>query len=141
MGDEPKDLASRYPNLDPIEPGEKRNPTGINGATRLAMARKFLDEKAEPTSRKTRIENVLTAMYATSIDRRRRDHVSAGTVLLKYYLGLPPQAHFLSVTNDDQGAEKDPLELALEELVRRSKAEKENTILEVEATVKTIEDQ
>jgi hypothetical protein len=33
----------------------------------------------------------MRAIYATAIDRRRKDHVAAARVLLAYEAGLPPQ--------------------------------------------------
>lgn len=89
MADGPKLLETRYRGLRPIKPGEVRNPTGRNGATAITELRRFMDERAEPTSRRTRGENLWLALYTTALDRRRRDHVAAARVLLAYHLGKP----------------------------------------------------
>ncbi len=90
--DEPKALIPRYAGLRPIRKGEVRNPLGRNGKFNIDELRKYLSGKAEPSSPHTRRENILLALYTTSIDRRRRDHVAAARVLLAYDLGLPAQA-------------------------------------------------
>jgi hypothetical protein len=86
----------RNQNLRCIRSGEVRNPTGRNGKARLEEFREFLSGKAEPTSSRTRWENVVLALYTTAIDRRRRDHVAAVRVVLSYDLGQPPQTVDLS---------------------------------------------
>ena len=101
MADEDENHHPRYPNLQPIQSGEVRNPTGRNGKVRVDKVREYLDEKAEPSSRHNRRENILLALYSTSIDRRRRDHVAAARVLLAYDLGLPPQALQIDHSNND----------------------------------------
>ncbi len=94
-------LSTRYPNLRPIKAGEVRNPTGRNGKARLEEFREYLNEKAETSSSHTRWGNVLRALYATAIDRRRRDHVAAIRVILAYELGLPTQALQLDHSSTD----------------------------------------
>ena len=79
----------RNTNLRPIAPGEVRNPAGKNGVTKVAELRAYLDERAEPTSRRTRRENLLASIYATALDRRRHDHIPAARLLLAYDLGKP----------------------------------------------------
>jgi hypothetical protein len=98
--EDPLDI-SRYPNLRPIKSGEVRNPTGRNGKMRIDELRDYLNGKAEPSSPHTRRQNILLALYTTSIDRRRRDHVSAARVLLAYDLGLPAQALQVDHSNTD----------------------------------------
>jgi hypothetical protein len=83
-----------------IKPGEVRNPTGRNGKLRLDEFREYLSGKAVPSSPQTRRESILVALYTTSIDRRRRDHVAAARVLLSYDLGLPTQA--IDISNPDE---------------------------------------
>src|SRR5512147_3259508 len=78
-----------------------RNPNGRNGKLRLAELRDYLSGKAEPTSQHTRRENIILALYATSIDRRRRDHIAAARVLLAYDLGLPAQALQVDHSSED----------------------------------------
>jgi hypothetical protein len=58
----------------------------------LEAFREYLDAKAEPSSSRTRRENVLLALYATAIDQRRRDQIATVRVILAYDLGLPTQA-------------------------------------------------
>jgi hypothetical protein len=94
-------LRLRYPNLRPIKAGEVRNPTGRNGKARLEEFREYLSEKAEVSSSHTRWGNILRALYATAIDRRRRDHVAAIRVILAYELGLPTQALQLDHSSTD----------------------------------------
>ena|ERR1035441_10591470 len=101
MADDKNDHSLRHPNLRPIKQGEVRNPSGRNGKIRLDKIRKYLSGKAEPSSRHTRRENILLALYTTSIDRRRRDHVAAARVLLAYDLGLPAQALQVDHSNTD----------------------------------------
>jgi hypothetical protein len=102
MGDEePKALVPRYAGLRPIQKGEVRNPLGRNGKFKIDDLRNYLNGKAEPTSPHTRRENILLALYTTSIDRRRRDHVAAARVLLAYDLGLPTQALQVDHSNTD----------------------------------------
>jgi hypothetical protein len=99
--EESKTLVPRYPGLRPIKAGEVRNPLGRNGKMRIDELRDYLNGKAEPTSPHTRRENILLALYTTSIDRRRRDHVAAARVLLAYDLGLPAQALQVDHSNTD----------------------------------------
>ena len=99
--EEPKALVPRYAGLQPIQKGEVRNPLGRNGKFKIDELRKYLSEKAEPSSPHTRRENLLLALYTTSIDRRRRDHVAAARVLLAYDLGLPAQALQVDHSNTD----------------------------------------
>jgi hypothetical protein len=99
--EEPKALVPRYAGLRPIQKGEVRNPLGRNGKFKIDELRKYLSEKAEPSSPHTRRENLLLALYTTSIDRRRRDHVAAARVLLAYDLGLPAQALQVDHSNTD----------------------------------------
>jgi hypothetical protein len=100
MDDETNALAPRYAGLRPIKPGEVRNPTGRNGKLRLDEFREYLSGKAVPSSPQTRRESILVALYTTSVDRRRRDHVAAARVLLSYDLGLPTQA--IDISNPDE---------------------------------------
>jgi hypothetical protein len=101
MAEDKNDRPLGYPNLRPIKRGEVRNSTGRNGKVRLDELREYLNEKTEPSSRHTRRENILLALYSTSIDRRRRDHVAAARVLLAYDLGLPAQALQVDHSNTD----------------------------------------
>ena len=102
MGDEdPNATAPRPTGLRPIQKGEVRNPLGRNGKFNIDELRKYLSGKAEPSSPHTRRENILLALYTTSIDRRRRDHVAAARVLLTYDLGLPAQALQVDHSNAD----------------------------------------
>ena len=64
----------------------------MTGKARLEQFREYLSAKAEPSSPRTRRENVLLALYATAIDQRRRDQIAAVRVILAYDLGLPSQA-------------------------------------------------
>lgn len=64
----------------------------MTGKARLEQFREYLSAKAEPSGPRTRRENVLLALYATAIDRRRRDQIAAVRVILAYDLGLPTQA-------------------------------------------------
>jgi len=99
--EEPKALVPRYAGLRPVQKGEVRNPLGRNGKFKIDELRKYLSGKAEPSSPHTRRENILLALYTTSIDRRRRDHVAAARVLLAYDLGLPAQALQVDHSNTD----------------------------------------
>jgi hypothetical protein len=101
MAEDKNNRPIRYPNLRPIKKGEVRNPSGRNGKVRVDKVRKYLSGKDEPSSRHTRRENILLALYTTSIDRRRRDHVAAARVLLAYDLGLPAQALQVDHSNTD----------------------------------------
>ncbi len=116
----PKESAASYPNLKPIQPGEVRNPKGRNGVTKLAELRDYLDKRAEPTSRNTRRENILLALYTTAIDRRRRDHVAASKLLLAYDIGQPRLAVDISNESEPAGDVPNPLSAALEERIRRA---------------------
>jgi hypothetical protein len=101
MADGSKLLEPRYRGLRPIKPGEVLNPTGRNGSSAITELRRFMDERAEPSSRRTRSENLWLALYTTAIDRRRRDHVAAARVLLAYHLGKPLET--LEVSGPDGG--------------------------------------
>ena len=101
MSEDDNKPVPRFSGLRPIRPGEVRNPTGRNGKVRLDELREYLSERGEPSSRHTRRENILLALYSTSIDRRRRDHVAAARVLLAYDLGLPAQALQVDHSSND----------------------------------------
>ena len=114
------DSRKKFPNLRPIKPGEVRNPAGRNGKTQVSGLRNYLDEKAAPTSRQTRRENLLLALYTTAIDRRHRDHVAATKTLMAYDMGLPSQAVEVSGEMDMfQGP--NPLEEQLNRMIQRER--------------------
>jgi len=122
MSDSSKTSVGRCAGLRPIKPGEVRNPSGRNGKARLEEFREYLNEKAELSSGHTRRENVLLALYATAIDRRRRDHIAAVRIILAYDLGFPAQA--LEVDHSSRDGSMSPLGPlgTSEEMIRAAEA-------------------
>jgi hypothetical protein len=91
VADVPTEGVALDPQFRPAVPGVHK-PAEHSVKAKLDAFRAYLDARAEPSNSRTRRENVLLALYATAIDRRRRDQIAAVRVILAYDLGLPAQA-------------------------------------------------
>jgi hypothetical protein len=76
-------------------PGATGNPAGRPSTKWI---RDFLAEVTKPGGQPRKMA-LIQAMFLTSIDRRHKDHVKAGTLLLAYEAGMPIQA--VEVTGGD----------------------------------------